>query len=175
MDDQVINNEDKKQDQAAGADDLVAKLAETEKRRDEYLAGWQRAKADHLNYKKDEVKRLEEFARYGNEDFLLELVGVLDNFDLAIAALEKQGPVEKGVYLIRTQLEDMLKKRGLERIPITLGGPFDPAVAEAIAEGDPPAGGKAPPGSVIEEIEPGYRLYDKILRPARVRVARGKG
>ena len=70
------------------------KLAETKKQRDEYLAGWQRAKADFLNYKKDEARRFEELIRFANEDILEEFIGVLDRFDLALAALEKAGPVE---------------------------------------------------------------------------------
>jgi molecular chaperone GrpE len=141
---------------------------------DEYLAGWQRAKADFANYKKDEAKRMEEVARYANEELLYEMVNILDNFDLGLQAMEKTGQVEKGVYMIRTQIEDTLRRHGLYRIPIAIGDPFDPSVAEAIAEGDPPAGGGAPPGSVLEEIEPGYRLYDKVIRPARVRIAKGK-
>lgn len=141
-----------------------------EKQRDEYLAGWQRAKADLLNYKKEEAARLEEFAKYHNADFVLELVSILDNFDLGLAALEKQGPVEKGIYMIRAQTEDILKKRGLERIEVKKGGEFDPAVMEAVAEVD----SDLPEGKVVEEIEAGYRLYDKILRPARVKTSKQK-
>ncbi len=152
-----------------GADE-AKKLAEAEQKAEEYLAGWQRAKADLINYKKDEMKRLEEIARYGSEDLLRELVTVLDNFDLGIAALEKQGPVEKGVYMIRTQISDILKKRGLQKIEIKVGEQFDPSIAEAIAEGD----SDLPHGAVMEEIEAGYKLFDKVIRPARVRISKGK-
>jgi|SRR3989344_161313 len=148
-------------------------LVKCQTERDEYLAGWQRAKADFANYKKDELKRLEEIARYQTEDFVLELIGVMDNFELGIAALEKQGPVEKGIYMIKTQIEDILKRRGLVRITIRAGDKFDPAVAEAVAEVDSPAGGEIPQGAIVDEIEAGYRLYDKVIRPARVRVAKG--
>ncbi len=148
------------------ADELDA----CKKKCDEYLAGWQRAKADFLNYKRDEMKRFEEMVRYANEEFMEELIGVLDNFDLGVRALERQGPVEKGVYMIRAQIEDLLKKRGLMRIPVALGEPFDPAVAEAIAEEE----SERPPGTVIEELSPGYRLYDKVMRPARVKIAKEK-
>src|SRR5581483_11286000 len=75
---------------------------ELKRQRDEYLAGWQRAKADFINYKKEEVARLQEVAKYGSEDLIRDLVTVLDNFDLGLRAMEKQGPVEKGVYLIRS-------------------------------------------------------------------------
>ena len=145
------------------------RLTECETKRDEYLAGWQRAKADFLNYKKEELARLEEVARYGTVELIRELVSILDSFDLGIAALEKAGPVERGIYMIRVQIEDVLRKRGLEKIPIKVGEQFDPAVAEVVGE----AASKAPPGTVVEEIETGYRLYDKIIRPARVKVAKG--
>lgn len=139
------------------------------KERDEYLSGWQRAKADFINYKKEELKRLEEIARYGNEELIKDLIVILDNFDLGLAALEKAGPVEKGIYMIRQQIEDVLTKRGLEKIILKPGDRFDPAISEAVHEvpSDKPA------GTVIEVIEAGYRMYDKILRPARVIISKG--
>jgi molecular chaperone GrpE len=161
-------------------------MEKCQKERDEYLAGWQRAKADLLNYKKEETERLQEFARYHNADFALELVGVLDNFDLALLAMEKSKAtpasggdgvptpqavgMEKGVYMIRAQLTDILKKRGLARIEVKPGDEFNPAVMEAIAEAD----SGLPSGKVVEEIEAGYRLYDRVLRPARVKVSKGR-
>ncbi len=154
----------------AGAAALEEKLAAAEKQRDEYLAGWQRAKADFINYKKEEYARLEEVARYGSEDLIKDLLTVMDNFDLGIRALEKNGPVEKGIYLIRSQVEDILKKRGLQKIALKPGDPFDPAVAEAVTEREV----GQPPGTIVEEIEPGYRLHDKVLRAAKVIVSKEK-
>jgi len=149
--------------------DLQMKLAETEKQRDEYLAGWQRAKADFINYKKEEMKHLEEVARYGSVDLIKDLISVLDNFDLGIRALEKQGPVEKGVYLIRTQIEDILKKRGLVKIEMKEGDAFDTNIAEALSE----IPSDKPHGTIVEIIEPGYRLHEKVIRAARVIVSKG--
>jgi len=156
-----------------GGGDMEAfqkKLAEAERQRDEYLGGWQRAKADFINYKKEEMKHLEEVARYGSEDLIKDLISVLDNFDLGIRALEKQGPVEKGVYLIRTQIEDILKKRGLEKIDMKPGDEFDPNIAEALSE----VPSERPPGTIVEMIEPGYRLHEKVIRAARVIISKGK-
>ncbi len=148
------------------------RLAAAEKERDGYLAGWQRTKADFINYKKEETQKLEEIARYGSVGLVKDLISVLDNFDLALRSFEKEGPVEKGLYLIRTQLEDILKKRGLEKISVKPGDPFDPAVAEALSEVESE---HHPPGAVVEEIEPGYRMHDKVVRPARVIVSKDKG
>ena len=148
--------------------ELEEKLAAAEKQRDEYLGGWQRAKADFINYKKEEFARMEEMAQYGSEDIIKDFITVLDNFDLGLRALEKSGPVEKGVYLIRSQIEDILKKRGLAKFNLKPGDPFDPNIAEAMTEVE----SDRSPGSIVEEIEPGYRLHDKVLRAARVIIAK---
>lgn len=166
MSDENKNN----QTRADGEGELKQKLADCESKRDEYLAGWQRAKADFINYKKEEFSRLEEIAKYGSEEILRDILTVLDSFDLGLRALEKGGLVEKGVYMIRSQLADVLKKRGVEKISVKAGGQFDPSVAEAIAEAE----SDKPAGTILEEIESGWRLHDKILRPARVRVSKSK-
>jgi molecular chaperone GrpE len=150
--------------------DLKDQIAEMTSQRDEYLAGWQRSKADFINYKKEEIKKMEDIARYGNEDLIKDLISVMDNFDLALRTLEKAGPVEKGIYLIRTQIDDILKKRGLVKIDLKPGDMFDPAVAEALSEVD----AEQPPGAIVQEIEPGYRLHEKVLRPARVIISKDK-
>ena len=151
-------------------EDLKEQIEEMTVQRDEYLAGWQRAKADFINYKKEETKKLGDVARYGSEDLIKDLISVMDNFDLALRTLEKAGPVEKGIYLIRTQIDDILKKRGLEKIDLKPGDMFDPAIAEALSEVD----AEQPPGTIVQEIEPGYRLHEKVLRPARVIISKDK-
>lgn len=147
---------------------LKEKLIQAEKIRDEYLSGWQRAKADFINYKKEELGRLEEIGKYGLEDLIYELINIMDNFDLSLSALEKSGPVEKGIYMIRSQVADTLKKRGLEKIEIKPGDEFNPQVAEALSEIE----SERPPGTVVDIIETGYKLYDKIIRPARVQISK---
>ena|ERR1700722_11178929 len=174
-------NEPEEELQSVSPNELEAKLAEAEKQRDEYLGGWQRTKADFINYKKEEMKHMEDVARYGNESLIKDLISVLDNFDLALRSMERTTPtpeggrspdrsvgVEKGIYLIRSQIEDILKKRGLEKVSVKPGDEFDPMIAEAMAE----VPSDKPPGTIVEEIEPGYRLHDKILRPARVIIAK---
>jgi len=145
-------------------------LEKVKKERDEYLDGWKRAKADFINYKKEELSRFEEMAKYSNEDLIEEMITVLDNFDLGLAALEKSGPIEKGIYMIRTQIEDILKRRGLKKINVRIGDLFDPNLSEAIAEVE----SEKPPETIIEIIEPGYRLSEKIIRPTRVKVSKSK-
>jgi molecular chaperone GrpE len=177
MDDEIKNqnnagqvDEEAELGVAPTPNELEAKLAEAEKQRDEYLAGWQRTKADFINYKKEEMKHMEDVARYGNENLIKDLISVLDNFDLGLRTMEKAGPVERGIYLIRSQMDDILKKRGLEKVSVKAGDEFDPMIAEAMAE----VPSDRPPGVIVEEVEPGYRLHDKILRPARVIISKGQ-
>jgi molecular chaperone GrpE len=168
--DEVKQNPSANPEPSQAPDEQTAeeKFAAVEKQRDEYLAGWQRAKADFINYKKDEARRFEDMIRFANEDLLEELVGVLDSFDLGLAALEKAGPVEKGVYMVRLKLDNVLKQRGLERLPVKAGDKFDPSLSEAIVESE----SDQPAGTILEVIEAGYKLHDKVLRPARVKVSK---
>ncbi|AKM78342.1 MAG: Protein GrpE [Candidatus Wolfebacteria bacterium GW2011_GWE1_48_7] len=138
------------------------------KERDEYLDGWQRSRAELVNYKKDEAKRLDDMMKLANGALIRDLIMVIDNFELAIMAMEKQGSVEKGIYLIKAQLEDILKQYGLEKMPITVGEQFDPTKHEAVASIE----SELSPDSVVEEVERGYYLHGKLIRPSRVKVAR---
>lgn len=146
---------------------LKEDLGKVSQERDEYLDGWRRSKADLVNYKKDELKRLEEMAKYGNEEVIRDLISVLDSFELAISVLEKsEGRVEKGVYLIKAQLEDILRRRGLNKIKVALNDKFDPNYHEAVGVLE----GNGESGNIAEEVEAGYLLYNKVLRPIRVKL-----
>jgi molecular chaperone GrpE len=147
--------------------ELEREIEKLKKQSEEYLDGWKRAKAELINYKKEDLARLEEVARFGNEDLIRELVPVLDSFDLGLITFEKEGLASKGFYMIRSQLEDILKKRGLERIMVSVGQPFDPGLQESIAEIE----SNLPAGQVVEEVEKGYLLHGRVLRPARVKVS----
>jgi molecular chaperone GrpE len=150
--------------------EAVSDIEVLKKEREEYLDGWKRAKADLVNYKNEEMTRLKEISRFASEDILRDIVVVLDSFDLGIAAVadSDESPAHKGMYMIRTQLEDVLKKRGLERMINPIGHPFDPALHEAIASVE----SEKESGTVVDEVEKGYLLHGKVLRPARVVVAK---
>ncbi len=135
---------------------------------DEYLDGWKRAKADLINYKKDEARRFEDIIKFAAQELVRELVPVLDSFDLALESLGSEPKVEKGVYLIRAQLEDALKKHGLEKITVVVGEQFNPALHEAVAAVE----SAQPSGTVVEEVDRGYVLSGKLIRPARVKIAK---
>ena len=165
-----MNNEEMQNQQTASVND---ELAECTAKAQEYLNGWQRAKADFINYKNDEARRLEDTARYMTRSLMQDLFPLLDSFELALKHFggEKTGnesEQEKGMLLIRSQLMDILKKRGLEAIALTMGEPFNPEKHEALGEVE----ADFPSGTIAEEIQKGYTLQGHVLRPARVRVAK---
>lgn len=135
--------------------------------RDEYLDGWHRARADFVNYKKQEGERIESALRYGLEDVFLDLLRVIDSFDLALATQAKQGTADTGITLIRTQLIDVLKRRGVEPIALAVGDAYDPAVAEAIGT----VTADVPSGMIANVVEMGYRLAGRVIRPAKVQLS----
>jgi len=146
---------------------LKAELARSEKERKEYLDGWQRAKADLINYKKEEGRRLEELARFAGTSLIEEILPVLDSFDLALAGSVDKG-MERGIMLIRSQLEDVIRKRGVAVIQVQPGDAFNPEKHEAIGEVE----SAAPAGSIAEAVQRGYELAGRVIRPARVRLAK---
>ena len=138
---------------------------------EEYLNGWKRAKADLINYQKDEAKRFEELAKFANVGIVKELIAVLDSFDLGSS--QDQGSCEDlklGWSAIKSQLESVLKRNGLEKIAVEVGKPFDANFQEAIAEAE----SDQPVGNIIEVVATGYTFNGRVIRPARVKISRGK-
>jgi len=140
-------------------------LKKLKEQNEEYLDGWKRAKADLINYKRDELKRLEQVVHFANQEIMEDIIMVLDSFELAIASMEKDNPSEKGVHMIKSKLMDVLKKRGISRIEVNEGDKFDPQYHEAVTTIE---GGE--PDTIAEEVETGYKLYDKVIRAAKVKV-----
>lgn len=147
------------------------KIEELEKQKAEYLAGWQRARADFLNYKKEEMERIEQFLKYGEEEFILKILPILDNFYLAEKNLQenlKKEEAVKGLLQIKTQILDLLKNQGVEEIR-TVGEKFDPNFHEATEQVDLK---EKEPGIVVEESQKGYTINGRLLRPAKVKVTK---
>lgn len=150
-------------------EELKKTLEEAEKKRDEYFSGWQREKADFINYKKQEFERLKGTLCIAKESLFLELLPVLDSFNLAGKAIPEEKKDDngvKGLILIKKQLEDALKGLGLAEME-TVGKKFDPSLHEAVGEVE----GKEP-GAIVEEVEKGYFFENKVVRPAKVRVGK---
>ena len=147
------------------------KVCEQEKK--DYLDGWQRAQADSVNYKKDEGKRLEDLGRFITQSLLQDVLPVLDSFSMALQSFQATGmkgsQQEQGVLMIRAQLTDVFKKRGIAEIEVQIGEAFNPEKHESIGEVE----SDKPASTIAEEVQKGYTLAGRVIRPARVRLAKG--
>lgn len=146
-------------------------LEKLRKERDDYLAGWQRAKADLINYKKDEGRRQEAFVEFAGKAIVGQLLPVLDSFELAIHDAKTSGDKnhEHTLWLLSSQLLSILKRQGLAAME-TKGAKFDPKLHESVEEVE----SQESAGTIVEEVQKGYFLNGEVLRPARVKVAKGQ-
>jgi molecular chaperone GrpE len=154
----VVTPESELQKARAERNDLFERLA--------------RLQAEFDNYRKRAAKENSEYRDYAVSDAARTLLPVVDSFALALKnAAAKPEDLRTGVELIFKQLQDVLQKLNVERIPAQ-GEPFDPRVHEAIEMVETDA---APDHHVLEELQPGYRIKGRLLRPAMVRVAKKIG
>ncbi len=150
---------------------LRDRLRVCEKDKKEYLDGWQRAKADLLNNKKEASERLEKISESGKETLASELLPVLDSFDMAFMgeAWSKVDDVwQKGVEHIHTQLLSVLSAHGVEQFG-KAGDTFDINLHEAV---DSKEDSTVKSNTVLEILQAGYKTKNSIIRPARVIVAK---
>jgi len=162
---------DDKQPKELILEELEKKLEECQKLKDEYLAGWQRARADFLNYKKEEIERIKEILKYAGVGLILKILPILDNFEVAEKKLPENLKVDeniKGLLQIKNQILDFLKNQGVEEIKC-LGQKFDPNFQEVVEE---VAVKDKAPGTIIEEVQKGYKISGRLLRPAKVKVVK---
>jgi molecular chaperone GrpE len=140
--------------------------------RDEYLAGWQRAKADYANYKKQMEASMADFRSMANEGLIEELLPVLSSFEMAFSNKEAWEKADKnwraGVEYIYSQIKGVLEQNGLKEID-PIGQKFDHSKHEAVKY--EPTNDKGKEGTVSRVLERGYMLGNKLLRPAKVIVA----
>ena len=150
--------------EAPAPDDIAKVVAE----RDEYLGLAQRVQADFENYRKRAVRDQERLVAHAHERLVRELLPILDGLERALEAGEQheEAKLLDGVRLVEQALRGALAKEGL--VEIETDGAFDPHVHEALLT-QPSA--DAEPGSVLEVVQRGYRVGDRVVRPARVIVA----
>jgi molecular chaperone GrpE len=153
---------------STSAEATTAKDEELKSLNDKYL----RLAAEFDNYKRLAQRDQRDYIRFGNEQLLKELLPVVDNLERAIkAAKNNKSPdgLVQGVDLTLKQLQSVLGKFGVQSIP-TMGQPFDPSGHQAVAS---VPSTQVPDKHVVEEFQRGYRLHDRILRPAMVTVSSG--
>ena len=138
---------------------------------EEYLAGLQRERAEFSNYRRRTTEEREAMLGLASEDLIRKVLALADDFDLAIdarpAEIANEAWVE-GVAAIDRKLRALLESEGVSQIDASPGTPFDPREHEAIAS---VPGTAHRDGEIVEEIRRGYRLRDRVVRPALVAVA----
>lgn len=160
--------------QVAEAEDVEAlkqALTEEKNKAENYLANWQRAQADFINYKRRSEQEKAETTKFANSVLMLSLLPVLDDLERAInfvlPEIAEPSWLE-GVRLIERKMKAVLETQGLSPIE-ALGKPFDPHFHEAVRQD------KGKEGIIIEEVQKGYKFHDRVLRPSRVVVGSGEG
>ncbi|MFC1941061.1 nucleotide exchange factor GrpE [Chloroflexota bacterium] len=149
---------------------LKQTLAEEKEKAESYLANWQRAQADLINYKRRSEQEKEEISQFANSTLMLNILPVLDDLERAFASIPpKLARISwlDGIRLIERKMRASLEAQGLSPIQ-TVGELFDPHLHEAVRQD------KGKEGIVIEEVQKGYKFRDRVLRPSRVVVGNGE-
>jgi molecular chaperone GrpE len=145
-------------------------LQEVKEKAREYLAGWQRAQADFTNFKRRAEQEREEYVKYANCNIITSILPVLDDFERAFAAIPDDqadaGWIE-GIKLVERNLRSFLESQGVCEIK-ALQETFDPNLHEAVLQ----VAGED--GVVVQEVQKGYKLGDRVIRPSRVCVGCGE-
>jgi len=171
------DRDERRMDMASGPElearvrDLEAELAATREEARQNHERWLRERADLENVKKRGARERAETIRFANEQILKDMLPVLDNLERAVEHARTGGdgrPLVDGVALVLKSLIDVLERHGVTRVEAK-GVPFDPAHHEAMAH---VPSDEHEPNVVVEEHQPGYRLNDRLLRPALVTVAK---
>jgi molecular chaperone GrpE len=150
---------------------LRKELAETQQQRDEYLDGWQRGAAEFVNYKRRIEREREQFYLVAVGNVARRYLDIVDDLNRALKNCPKEGDGAlwaNGIELIYRKLLSFLDNEGV-KVMETKGQLFDPTFHEAISQEESP---EHQSGEIIETVQNGYLIGDRVLRPARVRVAK---
>ena len=146
---------------------MTAKKPKKEDKVKELTETVQRLQADFENYKKRTEKEKQEFVKYACQNIVLDLLPILDNFELALQHTKNQEEFVKGIELVYANFIDVLEKKGLKQIN-SINKEFNPVIHEALMQEK----SKESPGTIIEEFQKGYMINDKVIRPTKVKVAK---
>jgi molecular chaperone GrpE len=148
---------------------LERELADAKAKSEEHLYNWQRSAADFSNYKRRTDEERSQLGQFTNAILIGKLLAVLDDFDRALESVppEAHDAWIEGVKLVERKLRGVLESEGVSPIE-AVGQAFDPNLHEAVAHEETSA---HPDNEVIGEVQRGYRLHDRVIRPSLVRVA----
>lgn len=153
----------------APANETPAPQAELEAMRDRAL----RTQADFENFRKRASREKEDAVKYANAAFLDRLIPVIDNFELGLVAARADAggaAILAGLEMVARQLQDFLRESGVEAVEASAGTAFDPNVHEAVSQ-EP--SGEVAEGAVVRQLRKGFKLRERLLRPAMVVVSKG--
>lgn len=154
-----------------GVDQLSRELEQERAKAKEYLENWQRAEAELRNYRRRVEQERADFSKQANSRLLQRLLPVVDDFERALATMPNELQLltwAQGIVYIYRKLMAVLEQEGVKPIEV-LGKPFDPKYHEAILY-DEGAGAEGKADHVVAELQRGYMLHDRVLRPALVKV-----
>lgn len=154
---------------------LEKSLAEAEQKANDYYDKLLRVSADFDNYKKRAAREMQELAKYANEKLIKEILTVVDNLERAIDSAtghyDENDPLIQGVHLTLSETLKILDRHQVK--PLTsLGQPFDPSFHQAMMQEEVQG---QPPNTVVKELQKGYLIHDRLLRPALVAVSKTGG
>lgn len=147
-------------------------LVDEKKRSEEHLNNWKRTQADFINYKRRQDELFTEIVDSANARLILDILPIYDTFSIAVSQVPKdieRSEWAKGILQIKLQLEDLLKKKGLEEIR-SVGENFNADVHDAVEMKE----SEKPEGEILEEVQKGYKFNGKLIRAAKVKVAKKK-
>jgi molecular chaperone GrpE len=137
-------------------------LEQEKTKQEQYFEQLQRLQAEFENFRKRTDKEKQEILKSANKDLILQLLNVLDSFELAIKHID-----DKGINMIYSELYSILEKQGLKKI--NAKGKFNPELHEVLMQEE---GGKE--GLILEELQKGYTLNEKVIRPSKVKISKLK-
>lgn len=177
MDDEEKNNQEAREtNQSENKQDEIEKLKKEleicQKKSDEYLNGWKRAKADYINLKRDGEKEKEKFAKFASAALIIQLLPIVNNFKRGFEHLaeiedEKSKNCFEGFRHIYNQILELLKKLGIEEIK-TVGEKFNPEIHEAVKEEATETKKETSEQIIIKEVSAGYTMHGRVIMPAKV-------
>jgi len=160
---------------SATEDDVKKKLEEAERQAKDNYERILRVSADFENYKKRAAREMQDLVKYANEKILKEMLTVVDNLERAIESAsnhyDANDPLIQGVHLTLNETLKILERHQVKPV-VSLGEPFDPSFHQAMMQEEVQ---NQPPNTVVKELQKGYLIHDRLLRPALVAVSKTGG
>lgn len=155
-------------------EELRAALEEERARAEEYLDQWKRARAEFANFKKRNEKEREELLNFANSILIAKLLPILDDFERALKTIPDKIYTltwVEGIFLIHRKLQAILEQEGVSEIEAEMGKAFDPTIHEAVVHEESE---EYKEGQIVDILQKGYKLHDRVVRPTLVKVAKEK-